>query len=221
MVLDKATVAGTGYRIGDTVTLIAGQGSTVELQLVGVATFGKLDNFSGSSAALVDTPTAQQLFGEPGKFDWIAVAGEPGVSQRTLVEHIDASGLPPGDEAITGAQFTKESQDVFRKAIGTFKTVLVAFALVSLFVGAFIIYNTFSIIVAQRTRELALLRAIGASRRSGARLGHPRGPGRGRGGIGARRGCGGAAGHRPQGGAGRGRALAARRPRRWSAPPPW
>ena len=80
------------------------------------------------------------------------------------MRRIDQAGLPPQTQAITGAAFTKENQDIFEQAISTFKTVLVAFALVSLFVGAFIIYNTFSIIVAQRTREVALLRAIGAGR---------------------------------------------------------
>ncbi|MGZ4694392.1 MAG: ABC transporter permease [Acidimicrobiales bacterium] len=165
VVLDKKTAADAGYQLGDQVGLVAGQGEASELTLVGIATFGRLDNFSGSSAALLETTTAQNLAAEPGKFDWIAVAGDGGVSQRELVDRIEASGLPTDTEAITGAEFTKESQDQFRKAIGTFKTILVVFALVSLFVGSFIIYNTFSIIVAQRTKEVALLRAIGASRR--------------------------------------------------------
>jgi len=164
VVLDKKTATDAGYVLGDPVGLVAGQGEASQFTLVGIATFGKLDNFSGSPAALLETTTAQTLAAEPGKFDWIDVAGDTGVSQSGLVDRIDASGLPADTEAITGAEFTKESQDQFRKAIGTFKTILVVFALVSLFVGSFIIYNTFSIIVAQRTKEVALLRAIGASR---------------------------------------------------------
>jgi len=165
VVLDRRTATDAGYQIGDRVGLIAGQGEKSAFTVAGIATFGKLDNYSGSSAALLETTTAQSLFAAPASFDWIAVAADKGLSQQELVDQIEQAGLPPQTEAITGAQYTKESQDQFRKAIGTFKTILLIFALVSLFVGAFIIYNTFSIIVAQRTKEVALLRAIGASRR--------------------------------------------------------
>ncbi len=164
VVLDKASARDGHFQVGDQVSLIAGQGHTQAFTLVGIAKFGQLDNYSGASAALLDTPTAQALVAEPGKFDFVALAAQPGVSQTALVGRVQAAGLPPDTEAITGAAFTKENQDIFEQAIGTFKTVLVAFALVSLFVGAFIIYNTFSIIVAQRTREIALLRAVGAGR---------------------------------------------------------
>jgi len=165
VVLDKKTATDAGYQLGDQVGLVAGQGQTTTFTLVGIATFGKLDNYSGSSAALLSNSAAQKLFAEPGMFDSVVAAADRGVSQQQLVDNIQRAGLPPHTEAITGAQYTKESQDQFRKAIGTFKTILLIFALVSLFVGAFIIYNTFSIIVAQRTKEVALLRAIGASRR--------------------------------------------------------
>jgi putative ABC transport system permease protein len=165
VVLDKASAEAAHYRVGDQVGLIVGQGTAKSFTLAGIAKFGQLDNYSGASAALLDTPTAQALIAQPATFDYVAIAAEPGVSQSALVANIDAAGLPAQTQAITGAAFTKENQDIFEQAISTFKTVLVAFALVSLFVGAFIIYNTFSIIVAQRTREIALLRAIGASRR--------------------------------------------------------
>ena len=165
VVLDKAVTDAQGFHLGDPVTIAAGQGEAHSYTLVGVATFGKAQNYSGASAALFDTPTAQALVAEPGMFDWIAVSAAPGVSQTQLVDHIQQAGLPADTEAITGAQFTKESQDTFRKVFSTFKTFLLVFALIALFVGAFIIYNTFSIMVAQRTREVAMLRAIGASRR--------------------------------------------------------
>jgi putative ABC transport system permease protein len=165
LVVDKATATAQDLHLGDPVSIAAGQGQTTTFTLVGVATFGKADNFSGAPAALFDTATAQAIAAEPGKFDWIAVAAQPGVSQNALVDHLRAAGLPTDTEVISGAQFTKESQDTFRKAFATFKTFLLVFALVALFVGSFIIYNTFSIIVAQRTREVAMLRAIGASRR--------------------------------------------------------
>jgi putative ABC transport system permease protein len=165
LVLDEATTKAQGFQVGDPVSITAGQGTTTTFTLVGVAKFGRAENFSGASAALFDTTTAQAIAAEPGKFDWIAVAAEPGVSQSTLVGRIQQAGLPADTEAITGAQFTKENQDTFRKVFSTFKTFLLIFALIALFVGAFIIYNTFSIIVAQRTKEVAMLRAIGATRR--------------------------------------------------------
>ena len=165
VVLDRKSATDGHYQVGDTVKLVVGQGDTKSFRLVGVAKFGTLDNFSGAAAALLNTRMAQQLVAEPGKFDYIAVAAAPGISQHELVSRISSSGLPTDTQVITGAAFTKENQDIFEQAISTFKTVLIAFALVSLFVGAFIIYNTFSIIVAQRTREVALLRAIGAGRR--------------------------------------------------------
>jgi putative ABC transport system permease protein len=165
VVLDRKSATDGNFHVGDTVRLVVGQGDTKAFHLVGVAKFGTLDNFSGAAAALLETRTAQQLVAEPGKFDYIAAAADHGVSQHDLVARIAASGLPSDTQVITGAAFTKENQDLFEQAISTFKTVLLAFAFVSLFVGAFIIYNTFSIIVAQRTREVALLRAIGAGRR--------------------------------------------------------
>ena len=152
-----------------------------------MAKFGKLDTWGGAQAALFDTATAQAIVGEPGKFDWISAAGDDGISQATLTA-ASPQVLPPGNEAITGAEFTEESQDAFQKLIAIFNTFLLTFALIALFVGSFIIYNTFSIIVAQRTRELALLRArrgqpgarslrLGAARgvrRRPRRLGHRR-----------------------------------------------
>jgi putative ABC transport system permease protein len=165
LVLDQAITKAQDFHIGDPVSITAGQGETTTFALVGVAKFGKAENFSGASAALFDTSTSQAIAAEPGKFDWIAVAAQSGVGQSTLVDRIDQSGLPADTEAITGAQFTKENQDTFRKVFSTFKTFLLIFALIALFVGAFIIYNTFSIIVAQRTKEVAMLRAIGATRR--------------------------------------------------------
>jgi len=165
VVLDQAIAKAQGFQVGDQVSVTAGQGETTAFTLVGIARFGKAENFSGASAALFDTATAQKIAAEPGKFDWIEVAAQPGVSQAKVVENIQQSGLPSDTEAITGAQFTKENQDTFRKVFSTFKTFLLVFAVIALFVGAFIIYNTFSIIVAQRTREVAMLRAIGASRR--------------------------------------------------------
>lgn len=162
IVLDAKSAKDAGYSIGDPVGVAVTSGVR-DFTLVGIATFGKLDTWGGAQAALFATPTLQSMIGEPGTFNWISVAGAEGVSQTELRNSV-ARVLPAGTEAITGKEFTAESQDAFQKLIGIFNTFLLVFALIALFVGSFIIYNTFSIIVAQRTRELALLRAIGASR---------------------------------------------------------
>lgn len=163
IVLDAKTAADGGYAVGDTVNVSVTDGVR-PYNVVGVARFGKLDTWGGAQAALFDTATAQAIVGQPGTFDWISAAGADGASQTALRQRV-AEAVPPGTEAITGAEFTKESQDAFQKIIAIFNTFLLVFALIALFVGSFIIYNTFSVIVAQRTRELALLRALGARRR--------------------------------------------------------
>lgn len=162
IVLDAKTAADGHFAVGDTVDVAVTSG-VKSFKLVGIAKFGKLGTWGGAQSALFDTVTAQTLVGEPGRFDWISISGDRGISQTELQARVERV-LPPGTEAITGKAFTTESQDAFQKIIGIFNTFLLVFALIALFVGSFIIYNTFSIIVAQRTRELALLRAIGASR---------------------------------------------------------
>lgn len=163
VVLDSKSAETAGYVVGDTVGIQVNTG-VQQFTVVGIGGFGTTPNYAGSSAALFDTATAQTILGEPGKFTWINVSGSDGVSQDEIQSRI-SQVLPSGDEVITGATFTAESQDAFRQIFGILGTILLVFGIVALFVGAFIIYNTFSIIVAQRTRELALLRAMGASRR--------------------------------------------------------
>ncbi len=163
IVLDAKSARDGEFVVGDRVD-VADQQGTRSFELVGIAKFGDLETWGGAQTALFDTATLQALLQEPGKFDWISVAGDEGVSQDELTERV-AQVLPADTEAITGDEFTKESQTAFQQLISIFNTFLLTFALIALFVGSFIIYNTFSIIVAQRTKELALLRAIGASRR--------------------------------------------------------
>src|SRR5947209_5002884 len=107
---------------------------------------------------------AQRWVGEVGKFDGVEVVATPGTSQSQVQANL-SKAIPKGTEAVTGATLTKENQDQVGKFVNIFKTFLLVFALIALFVGSFIIYNTFSILVAQRTKEMALLRAIGATRR--------------------------------------------------------
>jgi putative ABC transport system permease protein len=164
VVMDRRTVEDEGWVLGDEVTVLSKAGPTT-LTLVGTATYGTLGGLPGTSLVAVDDASAQELFAEPGSYDNVLVAADPGVSADQLAERLTASvDRGEGLEAITGAQDTADRQADFREDLGFFNQFLMAFALVSLFVGMFIIYNTFSIVVAQRMKDLAMLRAIGAKR---------------------------------------------------------
>ncbi len=162
VVLDQKTADKAGYKVGDQVEIALNKGRQT-YTVVGTGGFGNTQDYAGSAAVLFETKAAQAALGDAGKFTWINVGGEDGVTQDELRTRV-AGVLPPDAQAITGKAFTAESQDVFRKFFGFLGTILLVFGIVALFVGSFIIYNTFSIIVAQSTRELALLRAMGASR---------------------------------------------------------
>jgi putative ABC transport system permease protein len=163
VVVDKGTADKAGYKAGDTATVLV-QGPPMQVTIVGIAKFGDTDSPGGASFVLFNQAEAQRVIGEVGKFDTINVVATKGVSQEELQSRI-AKVLPPGTEAVTGKEVVAENQRDIQKGLKFFKTFLLTFALIALFVGSFIIYNTFSIIVAQRSREMALLRAIGASRR--------------------------------------------------------
>jgi putative ABC transport system permease protein len=162
LVLDRRTADDADLAVGDTVQVDIASG-TREFTVAGIATFGEIDNFAGAPAALLSTTEAQELLAEPGTFDWITVAGADGIDQEALVAELSTS-LPDGTEAITGVAFSDESAGPFRDFINQFTTFITAFGVIALFVGGFIIFNTFAVLVAQRMRELALLRAVGASR---------------------------------------------------------
>jgi putative ABC transport system permease protein len=162
VVLDERTADEGGYAVGDIVD-IAVQEGVVPFRLVGLAEFEGDSSFE-LHAALFETTTAQRFVAEPGKFDFISIVGDAGVSQEDLSIAV-GSVMPPEAQVITGEAFIVENQDVFAKFIGLIEQALLVFGYVALGVGAFIIYNTFAIIIAQRTRELALLRALGARRR--------------------------------------------------------
>jgi putative ABC transport system permease protein len=161
-VVDQATADAEGWEIGTRFTVLAKPGP-IQLTLVGTATYGDLAGIPGSTVIATDTATAQQLFGEPGRFDTIVVAAEPGVTPDELAVALQHA-LPGAVEVLTGDADTAAKLDELQENLKFFNTFLLAFAYISLFVGMFIIYNTFSIVVAQRSRDLALLRAIGAGR---------------------------------------------------------
>jgi putative ABC transport system permease protein len=165
VVLDVLTAERAAYRIGDTVTLAtSGADPIVRATLVGTAEF-KSGGLVGATLAFFDTRTAQQMYqgGKDAYSDaWVTAA--KGTSQTELGKAVQAR-LPKGYEAITGEAAAKESQNSINKALSFISTFLLIFAGIALFVGSFLIINTFSILVAQRSRELALFRALGAGRR--------------------------------------------------------
>lgn len=163
--LDQRSAENAGYDIGDTVRMVtAGDDPRVSATLVGNAEFVG-GGLAGATMVLFDTRTAQELFlGGKDAYTSIELTAEDGATQEQLVEA--ARRLLPDDaEAITGQQQADEFESIVDTVLGYLNTFLLVFAAIALVVGSFLIVNTFSILVAQRSRELAVLRALGATRR--------------------------------------------------------
>ena len=170
VVLDEATAQDAGYFIGEKVPIVtATRKAVLNERLVGLAGYADNTSLAGATLTIFDVPTAQKLFLK-GKdaFSTIWVTADPGVSQTTLRDAV-ARDLPPGVRALTGDDAADESASQVLQGVKFLQTFLLIFAAVALVVGAYLIVNTFSILVAQRSRELALLRALGASRRQVSR----------------------------------------------------
>jgi putative ABC transport system permease protein len=167
VVLDENTVDKAGYRLGASVPIVFREGTPETFTLVGVFRFGGSGGRPGATSAGFTPGAAQRLLGREGEWDAVYVAAKPGVSQEQLARSV-RQAIPRTEgattyEVLTGEQLADESASNVKDRLGFLNTFLLVFALIALFVGSFIIYNTFSIIVAQRSRELALLRALGAS----------------------------------------------------------
>ena len=163
VVIDAASAENEGYRLGERIG-VAVEGPVQEFEIVGIARFGSVDSLGEATFAVFDVPTAQALLEKPGELDEIFVAAQRGVSPEQLVRDIRAV-LPASAEVQTGADSAREETGEVTQFTDIFRYFLLAFAGIALFVGAFVIFNTLSITVAQRTREFATLRTIGASRR--------------------------------------------------------
>jgi len=163
VVMDAGTAQKYDFSVGQQVHILT-VGPTRTFTISGIAEFGTANNLAGATLAAFTLPTAQAIAQETGKLDDINVLTAPG-ADKSAVQHAIAKVLPPGVEVVTGQTVVNESTDSVNQALGFFSTALLVFAFISLFVGAFTIFNTFSIIVGQRTRELALLRIVGANRR--------------------------------------------------------
>ncbi|MGC4110078.1 MAG: ABC transporter permease [Nocardioides sp.] len=161
--IDKHSADVGHLAVGDRVVVLTKRAPR-EYTITGIVRWGTADSPLGASITLFDLPTAERVLTAPGKVNEIDVAAENGVSQQELVDRIRSSLATPHLEVVTGAKVIEEGQSGIRKALTFFDTFLFVFAGVALFVGSFLIFNTFSIVVAQRMRELALLRAVGAGR---------------------------------------------------------
>jgi putative ABC transport system permease protein len=161
--IDAATAGKQGWTLGDKVCAVA----TAERKcytLVGTTQIAGLSSFGGATVLDVILPEAQRMLGKGSGFDEIQASAKPGVTAQQLKAELRRT-LPRSVDVRTGTeQAAKQSKDI-RDNLGFLTTALLAFAGIALFVGAFLIFNTFSITVAQRMREFALLRTLGASRR--------------------------------------------------------
>jgi len=162
VVIDQGAATAGNLKVGDKTTLRTPE--LVPVTIVGIATFGSADSLGGTTYAGLTFAQAQKYLGSPGMVNAIALQSKPGVSQDQLLAAVTPV-LPPGTRAVTGSQLTADqTQQIESGFLGFFRTFLLLFAAIALIVATFSIYNTFAVIVAQRTRESALLRAIGASR---------------------------------------------------------
>jgi putative ABC transport system permease protein len=162
--LDEASAEKAGYVLGDKVKVVAQSGSR-EFTMVGIASYGDVRSPGGATFALFDVATAAEFLGKPGFVDAILVVGDGSRSDEALSTDIDAIFDPSQKvETLTGAEITKETQDDIGEALSFFSIFLTIFSIIALGVGSFVIYNVFSISAAQRQKENALLRALGANR---------------------------------------------------------
>ncbi|WP_030025249.1 ABC transporter permease [Streptomyces monomycini] len=162
--LDEATAEKSGLKLGDTVRF-ATDGPALHKKLVGIVHSEDPQVTAGGSLALFDTATAQKLFVHPGQYDELVVAAKPGTDEKALTAAVEK--LLPKDRATatSGAALAADQAKMVEQSNQAMSKTLLVFAGIALFVGIFIIANTFTMLISQRSREIALMRAIGASRR--------------------------------------------------------
>jgi putative ABC transport system permease protein len=159
--LDEAAAEESGLQLGEPIELI-GQGSVRTFRLVGFTHLGSA-SFGGASIAQVILPVAQRLTHKRGRFDQISVAAADGVSPETLKRRIERV-MPSNVRVETAQESADRGSEEIRDNLGFLQTVLLVFGFVAVLVGAFLIFNTFSITVAQRVAEFGMLRTLGTSR---------------------------------------------------------
>jgi putative ABC transport system permease protein len=160
VMIDRGSARRGHFAVGETIG-IAIAGRAVRFTISGITGYGSADSIGGGSMAIFGLGAAQRMFGKVGEYDRIVVKAIPGVSAAQLRDRV-ASVLPPGDEAVTAASASASASQQINGQLGILTGFFLVFAGIALLVGAFVIWNTFSILVGQRTRELALIRALGA-----------------------------------------------------------
>ena len=160
--IDKSTAKRKKFKVGGTVDIVDKQPRKT-YTIVGLVGLAGTDSYGGAGVALLTLAEAQRMAGKEGAFDQIDVAASPGTSPEQLRDAV-REVLPPRYDVRTGSEEANSQSEEIRDELGFLTTALLAFAGISVFVGAFIIFNTFSITVTQRAREFALLRTLGASR---------------------------------------------------------
>jgi putative ABC transport system permease protein len=161
--VDKLSADNEDLAVGDRIT-VSGSEAARDYEIVGVATLGEVDSFGGATVAILSLGEAQRLADKRNEFDQISIAAAEGVDPAELKRRV-AAVMPTSVEVRTGEENAQQQTDDIEDDLGFLKTALLIFAWIALFVGAFTIFNTFSITVAQRTREFGMLRTLGASRR--------------------------------------------------------
>ncbi|MCW3843012.1 ABC transporter permease [Micromonospora yasonensis] len=166
IVINQGLATAGKVKLGDRVGVLTPLEPKQEFTIVGIFGYsGGRDSIGGSNEIMFTTPTAQRLMlGQPNTFNSVTVKAAGGVTDESLRDAV-AGAVGDGYVVKTGEQLSTEAAQGFKEALSFFNRILLGFAAVALLVGTFLILNTFSIIVAQRTRELALMRAVGASRR--------------------------------------------------------
>jgi putative ABC transport system permease protein len=163
VVIDSDTVEEAGFEVGDEVRIVTPEGVD-PYRLTGVIELPAGTTIGGATVAAFELGTAQRLFDREEQFDQIYVVAREGAAAASVARQVQEV-MPDGFQAITATDAAAEQTEQVREGLGFLRTALLVFAFVALFVGAFVIFNTFNIVVTQRTRELGLLRALGASRR--------------------------------------------------------
>ncbi len=161
--IDAATASSKHYAVGDMIGVEV-HGPIRQFRISGLAELGGVASIGGATLAIFDLPTAQQLFKKVGEFDSIRIAKSPAASEQSLLKEV-RSILPAGTIVRTGTAQAKQDASDTTSFLSILQKFLLAFGFVALFVGSFVIANTLSITITQRTRELATLRTIGATRR--------------------------------------------------------
>jgi putative ABC transport system permease protein len=162
VVMDEHTARANHFQIGQRVEILL-PGHPQTFTITGIVTFGSASTLVGTTLAGFYLPTAQRLFDLQGHYDAINVLADQGADNVKLQQAI-ARTLPAGVQVVSGQTVASQVTNTINSDLSFLSTALLVFAFISLFVGGFTIFNTFSITVGQRTRELALLRVVGASR---------------------------------------------------------